>query len=86
MIATRSAIHLVRCCHGQMSLIAVSYSIIFINGLGLLNNVTTEWLILEVGGKLAIFTKGDGHTNTHREREKIERTRKIERKERKKEI
>ena len=33
MIATHSAIHLVRCCHGQMSLIAVSYHIIFIHGL-----------------------------------------------------
>ena len=31
MIVTHSAIHLVRCCHGQMSLIAVSYPIIFIH-------------------------------------------------------
>ena len=31
MIATHSAIHLVRCCHGQMSLIAVSYPVIFIH-------------------------------------------------------
>ena len=35
MIATQSAIHLVRCCHGQMSLIAVSYPIIFIHISGL---------------------------------------------------
>ena len=33
MITTHSAIHLVRFCHGQMSLIAVSYPIIFIHGL-----------------------------------------------------
>ena len=32
MIATHSAIHLVHCCHDQMSLIAVSYPIIFIHG------------------------------------------------------
>ena len=31
MIVTHSAIDLVRCCHGQMSLIAVSYPIIFIH-------------------------------------------------------
>ena len=39
MIATRSAIHLVRCCHGQMSLIAVSYPIIFIHGFSFNNLV-----------------------------------------------
>ena len=33
MITTHSAIHLVRCCHGQMSLIAVSYPIIFTHDL-----------------------------------------------------
>ena len=31
MIVTHSAIHLVCCCHGQMSLITVSYPIIFIH-------------------------------------------------------
>ena len=31
MIAIHSATHLVRCCHGQMSLIAASYPIIFIH-------------------------------------------------------
>ena len=35
MIATHIAIHLVRCCHGQMSLIAVSYPIIFIHDMAL---------------------------------------------------
>ena len=39
LIATRSAIHLVRCCHGQMSLIAVSYPIIFIHGFSFNNLV-----------------------------------------------
>ena len=31
MIVTHNTIHVVRCCHGQMSLIAVSYPIIFIH-------------------------------------------------------
>ena len=31
MITTHSTIHLVCCCHGQMSLIAVSYPVIFIH-------------------------------------------------------
>ena len=35
MIATDSAIHLVLCCHGQMSLFAVSYPVIFIHVRGL---------------------------------------------------
>ena len=34
-IATHSAIHLVRCCHGQMSLIAVSYPVTFIHAFSL---------------------------------------------------
>ena len=41
MIATHSAIHLVRCYQGQMSLIAVSYPIIFIHDLKSLASLST---------------------------------------------
>ena len=60
IIATRSAIHLVRCCHGQMSLIAVSYPIIFIHDMDMIMSILFSRFICMLHTSIPLYAHNIG--------------------------